>query len=107
MIQAGQLDRYITIEFPPSTKNDYGEVNLSAGWTTLAQVWARIEYMGGSEGVEANKVTAMNKIVFTIRHRTDVAVDMRVSYDSKYYYIQFIEEIERREGLRLICEVRD
>ncbi|MFA5208491.1 MAG: phage head closure protein [Candidatus Paceibacterota bacterium] len=107
MIPAGSLDRLITIQYPPSTKNDYGEVNLSAGWTQLDQVWSRIEYMGGSEAVEGGKVTALNKIVFIVRYRTDIAVNMRVSYESKYYYIQFIEEIERREGLRLICEVRD
>ena len=105
-MKAGELDRYITIQYPSTTKNDYGEGDADT-WTALANVWAKIEYMGGSEGTEAAKVTAVNKIVFTIRHRTDIEVNYRVSYGSKYYYIQYIEEINRREGLRLITEVRD
>lgn len=103
-MKAGELDRRITLETYTTTKNSYGEEEKT--WSTLATVWAKIDYSGGTEDFEADKNTAIGRVRFSIRHRTDVTEQTRILYESEYYDILAINEIGRREGLELITEVR-
>jgi len=106
-MQIGDLDRRIRIEVPTKTANSYGEETLS--WGAYRSVWAKIEWRGGSEKEETQRITATSKLVFTIRN-LDISINEqnRIDYNSKYYYIKVINEIEGRESfLELETEQKD
>lgn len=104
-MQAGKLDRRVIIQQTTQSADASGERVDS--WSTLATVWAGITYNPGDEKIEGQQITASQKIVWEIRYRSDVTENMRISWNSKYYYITSIEEIGRQDGLRLTTEVRD
>jgi len=104
----GHMDRRIQLQSATLTTNGYGERTES--WATYATVWAAIVYKGGSEKVSGDQVSSTNKVEFRIRYSTDVSgcvASDRVLYNSQYYQVLAVEEIGRREGLTLICELRD
>lgn len=104
MIIAG-LDRRIIIQSPTETRAANGEVLES--WATLATVWAGVKYpksMGSDEGIEQGRFTATTPVEFTIRFRSDVTTKMRISYQGGYFQIARINEIGRRDMLKLVTE---
>ena len=105
MIEAGKLDRRIVIQSETIARDDFGGEDPT--WSTLATVWAGIEYRSGTETNEADQMVSMNKIMFTIRYRTDITARMRIYYNSVYYYITLVEQLGRQEGTVLHCELRD
>ena len=95
-MQIGDLDRRIVLEAPTKVSNTYGEETLT--WATYRTVWAKVDWKGGSEKVEKEKITATSKVLFYIRN-LDISIneEYRISYDSKYYYINVINEIDGRD----------
>jgi len=106
-MQTGELDRRIALESPVKTANTYGEQVLT--WATYKTVWAKAVWDGGMEKEESDKLTATTKVVFTVRNIDNVVdVEYRVLYDSKYYYIKVIRQIDGREMfLELETELKD
>ena len=70
-------------------------------FSTLASVWARIDYKGDDEKFENEQLKAVSTIDFTIRYRSDVTEMMRITYNSNTYQIIGISEIGREIGLIL------
>ncbi len=106
-MQIGDLDRRIIIEVPTITANSYGEETLS--YATYLRVWAKMEWKGGMEKEETQRITATSKICFYIRN-LDVSINEqnRIKYNDKYYYIKVINEIEGRDKfLELQTEQKD
>ena len=106
-MRIGELDRRIVIEEPTVTQNTYGEQISS--WSTYRTVWAKMEWKGGSEKEETERMTATSKVCFFIRN-LDISIteQNRILYDSKYYVINVINEIEGREAfLELETTIRD
>lgn len=104
----GHMDRRIELQTSAHTVNQYGERTDS--WSTYATVWAAIVYRGGSEKVSGDQVSSTNKVEFRIRYSSTVSrvlASDRVLYNTQYYQILAVEEIGRREGYKLICELRD
>ena len=116
----GELDRRITIEYPVRSTNNYGEAAVSE-WSTFRTVWAKVDWAGGSETNETDKITATTKVDFYIRNldldtflNGDDAPTMahRINFSpegsAKYYYIHNIEQIEGRERfLKITTEEKD
>ena len=92
----GRLDRKIVIESYSLAKNAQFE---SVGtWATYHTCFANVQKAGGTEYVEADKVTATNKVKFKIRYFGGITEKMRIVYNSDYFDIIEIQELER-EGL--------
>ena len=106
-MQIGQLDRRIVLESPTLVANSYGEETIT--WSDYLTVWAMVEWKGGSEKEESDKLTAKSKVVFTVRNLGNLVDETyRILYKTKYYYIQAINEIDGREMfLELLTENRD
>lgn len=106
-MEIGQLDRRIALERPSLVSNSYGEETIT--WVSYLTVWAHLDWKGGMEREESDKLTATTKVVFTVRNLgNDVDETYRVLYKSKYYYIQAINEIDGREMfLELLTEEKD
>lgn len=104
-MKIGKLDRRITIERATLTVNDYGE--RAETWTTLATVWAEVNYRpgSGSETIQSDQIYAVQRVRFVIRYSSTVSgvrPSDRVSYAGQYYQIEAVQEIGREEGLRLV-----
>ena len=95
----GRLDRYITIKTVSTSVDAYGQPIES--FSTLANVWAKIEYKSEVEKFENEQLKAVSTIDFTIRYRTDITEMMKIEYNSNAYQITGIAEIGRGEGLKL------
>lgn len=104
--EIGKLDRRITIQ-KKITTTDASNQHLTTGWEDIAtnpEVWAEVEEKSGSEVFQADQLVGLTVAHFTIRHRTDVTIQNRIVYNSKYYDIQALLEVGRKRFLKIVCE---
>jgi head-tail adaptor len=106
----GELDRRVLIEtLDTPSPNGYGERTRS--YSTFRTVWAAIEWKGGSEKTdESSKITGMTKLHIYIRNldMSNLSLQSRLTYNSKYYFPKVINEIDGRTAfLEIICENKD
>jgi SPP1 family predicted phage head-tail adaptor len=106
MLKAGLLDRQITIQTRTSEANNYGE-NVDT-WSSDVTVWASVKYQALKEIFQADQLSALQTVAFTIRYKTGIsAAKCRVLYEGLIYNIRTVNEIGRREGLLLIGEAEN
>jgi SPP1 family predicted phage head-tail adaptor len=98
MINIGRLDRKIVIENQTFATNSIGE--YISTWAVFHTTFASVAKVSGSEKIEADQVTATNKVRFKIRFFNGIDETMRVLYNGNYYDIVEIQELDR-EGLFL------
>jgi SPP1 family predicted phage head-tail adaptor len=84
-MRAGQLRDKVTIQKITYSQDSYGGV--TEAWSTHAAVWARVEYLTGSELFKAQQVNAQVKGRIRIRRRSDIEANMRVLFGSVYLEI--------------------
>lgn len=110
-VRTGELDKLILLVqrviITPSTNED--EI---IGWEPVninPNVWARKRDYEGREIAVADRVTFIQKTVFTIRYRNDLDTTMRVIYRTRVYAIISITENEsdRDRFINLTCELLD
>lgn len=117
----------VTTSFTSRVSNDFGELeSLSCvtdeietlggveqssfgektrQYTTLAQVWAKVEYRGiPKEGEDTEKLTSVNKVRFTIRYRSDIDATTKISWKGNTYEVEGVS-LEGRERY-LILDTR-
>ena len=116
----GELDRRITIQQPNTSINHYGESQKDS-WSNVREVWANVEWKGGNEGEDSDKITATTFVNFYIRNldldnflngadAPTMAHRIKFSPQSvdKYYYLETVEQIEGRERfLKIITKEKD
>ena len=71
-MRIGELDRRITLQNYSASVNNYGEQIES--YSDYRTVWAKIDFNGGSETDEFNRITAISKVKYFI-WVTDVTGD--------------------------------
>jgi SPP1 family predicted phage head-tail adaptor len=98
-MNAGRLNRYVTIEEPTKTAV-YGERTLT--WSTLAQVWAEILPASSREAYRQSQVVAEMSYLVRIRYRDDVTADMRIAWGAKTLEIVGHPYEEYLDGSRLL-----
>jgi len=96
MLITGELDRRIRIDQITNTINDYGERIKS--YSLFKTVWAKVDWKRSSEKEESNQRVQVSDVVFYIRN-LDITIDpdMRILYNSKYYFVNGVKEIDGRE----------
>lgn len=95
-MDAGELDRRITLQRITETDDGYGTV--ASGWNTIATVWARLMPILGAERMAAleNAGTARRK--FKIRRSASVAdlkAKDRLVYNEVNHDIADVSEMDR------------
>lgn len=107
-MEAGKLDRLIRIEQMVETRTA-GAREVTREWVLLAEVWARVDAEGpGTEGQSAGQPAALQRRVFSIRYRQGVspAEGRRLVFEGRDFDIISVEEIGRRDGMRLVAQAR-
>jgi len=104
-MQAGRLDRRLTILRRTLSRNSYGEQIES--FDPLATVWAQKLDVTGREFFAAQKTLAENTTRFRIRWRDDLSVTDRISCGGHEYDIKQLAELGRADGLEIVAVMRD
>lgn len=99
-MRAGRLDRKASFYSKSSVRDDY---NASTDtWTTLAfSTWGSVQYAGGDMILSNEEKFYSGVIFYTIRYRSGVVETMKVVIDNIWYRITYIEELGRKEGLKI------
>ena len=101
-MQAGKLDRRITIEREGETVDGNGTVVTA--WTPIATVPAQRVQQSTDEFLETFGDDVKTAIVFRIRYRPGVQMTDRIVYQGTAFDLVELKEIGRRVGLELRCE---
>ena len=104
MIAAGKLNRRVEIQQPTISRDAVG--GKVEGWSTLATVWAEVRDLRGRESFAAQAAgSAVSKMV-TIRYLSTLDAKFRVRFDDgKVARIDHIEQLGRKEGQIIYCEM--
>lgn len=103
-MQAGRLDRRITIEEVTESQDSYGAI--SETWSVFVVVNAAVQPMRGREFFKDDQRAADIDTVFRIRYLAGVHYKMRIKYDGKTYDIYSVAETGRRDGLEIAAKAR-
>lgn len=102
----GDLDQRITIQTLSEAADDFGQRIQT--FSTLANVWAKVEERRGNEGEKGNQIVATKVVDFVIRYKTGLNERMRVVYRGNTYKIQtIINEDARKAFMRITTEITD
>jgi SPP1 family predicted phage head-tail adaptor len=107
-MQAGELDRRITIERYSSSINDFGEE--VGAWAAIATVWASKADIRDTERFVAQQVNSTITTRFQIRYSSmlaDVNPKDRLTHAGLLYGIVAVKEIGRREGIEITAAARN
>jgi len=108
MVAAGSMDRLIRIERMVETRTSTSR-EVSRTWVLVVETWARVEMESiGTEGRAADQPAALQRRVFVVRYREGLspAEGLRVVHGGLDFDIVSVEEIGRREGVKLVAGAR-
>ena len=101
-MRAGKLDRRIVIQEKENTTDSYGF--RSWVWTNHATIWSNWVQVSGKEtDRDKNKNNDVSGY-FRTRYVSTIDENMRVYFNSEYYKITQIKEIQRQDGLLIYVE---
>ena len=103
--QVGELDRRITLKNPTISTDAFGEAVRT--YSTLSDVWAKVEYLTSDEKEENERLTNITKMKFTIRYRSDVDAKTKIEWHSDTYEVDGILPEGREKFLVLIARKRE
>lgn len=105
-IDPGQLDEPMVLYLCGAldSVNEFGEKTYVE---TNISVKAMVSYNGGNEDVQNDRITSMQKMVFTIRYRSEVSVDDRFEWRGSSYNIKSIIPVGRRRYIMCNVELID
>jgi len=86
------------------TKDEYNEDIIT--WATFATVRAEVKDAQGTEGYQADQLTANRTSLFDIRYLA-VTEQMQILYNDRYYEIVGIQRPDRRRSLILKAYILD
>jgi SPP1 family predicted phage head-tail adaptor len=104
-MDAGKLDRRLTIQQKTITRGSMGEVVET--WATVAIVWARLLSSKGREFYSGGVQLGVEDAGFQIRYSAAVgAMDQtwRVVYEGQPYNVFSVSEVGRREYLTILAK---
>jgi SPP1 family predicted phage head-tail adaptor len=74
---------------------------------TLNYLWAKVDYVSGTEGEESNRLEAVKKVEFVIRYNSQISEKQRISWDGDVFEIEAVLPVERKRFMHLITRLVD
>ena len=103
-MQAGRLNRLVTLQAPGTTQDELGQP--IPGWTDVATLWGDVRLRSGLESVKAGAVVSTVQASVRIRYRKGINAGMRVLVDSVPYEVLAVQpDVGGREYVDLVCQV--
>lgn len=103
----GRADRLLIIYKTTNATNEGGEFNDR--YAPFCKAWAERFYMSGGETVQADQTVGIRNTVYEIRfvEGIDQYMVIQDEIDNTKWNISSVEEIGRRDKIRLTCFKRD
>lgn len=101
-MKAGRLRKRITIQQKVIGKDEFGQ-DIDQ-WVDVCNVRAEIRDISGREYQSSQAEQSQTDCKILIRHRNDIAPDMRVMCNGIYYDIKAVLEDIKRTRLELPCQ---
>lgn len=100
----GEMRERVTLQSPLPVADGAG--GAVPGWSEGISLWAKVEELGGSESVSAERLAARARLRVTIRRRSDITTEMRLLWKARAYDIRALRDVDgRNRFLILDCEV--
>lgn len=101
------LDRRITIQSATEAQDSTNQSVTT--WSTFKECWATKNDKSGTEGMENYRDTATRLTEWWIRYDADAkpTEGMRILHDSRYYDIEVVTEIGRKDFFKLTTISKD
>ncbi|WP_298618648.1 phage head closure protein [uncultured Zoogloea sp.] len=104
ILEAGDLDRLVTIERFSATVDAFGgEVKA---WSPLATISAQVRPVSDGERWRAGELGAEATVRFRIRWGLGVTVFDRVVWEGRAHTISAVKELGRQEGQEITAAAR-
>jgi SPP1 family predicted phage head-tail adaptor len=106
-INAGELDRRLTIQQPSGTQDEYGQTPNS--WVDVyVDISCGVNYIKGGEVWESTQDVGNLTTDFKIRYvPITITPRMRVVFEGEHYDIKRVVEITRRKGFVIQAKWKD
>lgn len=105
-MQAGKLDRRITIQRRTATLDGFGTEDQNT-WTDVLPCWSRVAMQGGREFERARLILANIDKLFVARYCSELSAVTekdRIRFGANVYDIGLVENVgERNIELRFLC----
>ena len=102
-MQAGKLNKRITIQQYSETIDDYGYSVKK--WADLITVWAHVKNVNGKEFIKSNVALSEVSTSIRIRKRQGLDSSMRVIFnDNTYQIVAVLPDEETNDFLDLACK---
>jgi SPP1 family predicted phage head-tail adaptor len=102
----GDLDQRIVIQGLSEEADTFGQ--RVQNFSTLANVWAKIEERKGNEKELGDQLVATRFVDFIIRYKSGLNERMRIVYNSQTYLIEsIIKEDARKSFMRITTKLKD
>ena len=73
----------------------------------ITQVWAKVDYMNGTEKEDGNRLEAVKRVDFGIRYNSAINEKMQISWDGDTFEIEAVLPVERKRFMHLITRLVD
>ena len=105
-LSTGRLNQRVTIQSVTLAKDQYHE--QAETWTDVATVPASVNPVAAVEQVTADRLETQQRLIITIRYRSDVTVKNRLEHvlrnNTRYYKIVSVVDRDMRQRvLDLVC----
>jgi head-tail adaptor len=105
-MNSGLMDSLIQVQTPTYTNSAYGVAVKPSGYSTVKNIWARIQYNGGSEAMAADKREYRETASVSVHYidGNTIGVTDVLYFDSKRWNIKGIQHIGRRQYIKMEVE---
>ncbi len=103
-IDPGSLNHELLLEKASIVVTETGELNES--WSEIASLWAQLEPIGAGPRLLGEQVLPEVTHRITLRHRTDIASNMRLRKGTRIFQILTLHDPDET-GRYLVARVRE
>lgn len=101
-------DEVITFQEETTTYDEYNQpIKAWADIATTPKMWAKATPLTGSEDFRNVQEQGFQRYQFKVLHRDDLDIQMRISWDGKFWNIRSItrvQNMQRNKMLEIIAE---
>lgn len=102
MIDPGSLNQRVDLLAPTVSRGTNGEAINT--WGAYGTRWAKVESLGGTEGVQTAIEMPSTRAKFTFRYNADYTENFRLVWNSQTWNVISISFVEERQFIEMLAE---
>ena len=101
MARIGKLRHRVTIQSKAESQNAYGEPTYT--WSDVDTVWASVDDLSAREFIQGPAELQQVTTVITMRDRSDVTPETRITWGSHTYDVESVVHTGSRVYMEVLC----